>query len=36
LTPLRLAMELAQVPLGLSGSDSRVLEESLHNLVSAT
>jgi hypothetical protein len=35
LTPLRLAMELAQVPLGLSGSDCRVPEEALHNLVSA-
>ena len=34
LTPLRLAMELARVPLGISGRDYRVPEETLHNLVS--
>jgi len=31
LNPLQLAMELAQVPLGLSGRDYRVLEEALRN-----
>jgi len=35
LTPIRLAMELAQVPLGLSGRDYRVPEEALRTLVSA-
>ena len=35
LTPLRLAVELAQVPLGLSGGDYRVPEEALRTLVSA-
>jgi hypothetical protein len=34
LTPLRLAMELAQSPMGLSGGDCRVPEESLRVLVS--
>jgi hypothetical protein len=36
LTPLDLAMELAQVPLGLSGGDYRVPEDALRTLVSAT
>jgi len=35
LTPLRLAVELAQVPLGLSGGDYRIPEEALRTLVSA-
>jgi hypothetical protein len=35
LTPIRLAIELAQVPLGLSGRDYRVPEEALRTLVSA-
>lgn len=35
LNPLHLAMELAQVPLGLSGRDYRVPEEALRKLVSA-
>jgi hypothetical protein len=34
-TPLRLALELAQVPLGLSGGDYRVPEDALRTLVSA-
>lgn len=34
LTPLDLAMELARVPLGLSGGDYRVPEEALRTLVS--
>jgi hypothetical protein len=35
LTPLDLAMELAQVPLGLSGGAYRVPEDALRNLVTA-
>ncbi len=35
LTPLHLAMELARVPLGISGGHYRVPEEALQNLVSA-
>lgn len=35
LNPLRLALELAQVPLGLSGGEYRVPEEALRTLVSA-
>ena len=35
LTPIHLAKELAQVPLGLSGGDVRVPEESLRTLVAA-
>lgn len=34
LTPLHLAMELAQFPMGLSGGDYRVPEEALRVLVS--
>jgi len=34
LTPLQLAMELARVPLGLSGGDYRFPEDALRNLVS--
>jgi hypothetical protein len=34
LTPLLLAIELAQVPLGLSGGDYRFPEEALRTLVS--
>lgn len=36
LTPLDLAMELAQVPLGLSGCKYRVPEEALRSLASAS
>jgi hypothetical protein len=36
MTPLDLAIELAQVPLGLSGGDYRVPEEALRSLVSAS
>jgi hypothetical protein len=35
LTPLQLAMELARVPLGLSGGDYRFPEDALRSLVSA-
>ena len=35
LTPLDLAMELARVPLGISGGDYRFPEEALRNLISA-
>lgn len=34
LTPLQLAMDLARVPLGLSGGDYRFPEDALRNLVS--
>lgn len=33
LTPLHLAIELAQVPLGLSGADYRVPEDALRTLI---
>lgn len=33
LTPLHLAIELAQVPLGLSGGDCRIPEDALRALI---